>query len=81
MKISNKVYLRNLNVEKEVEKDVVDLRTKLYSLDKILDNQEDKLSLALQPELKTEFDLETNMFAPYPQSNIPFSFSTSWIGM
>jgi hypothetical protein len=24
--------------------------------------------------------LETNMFSPYPQSDIPFSNSTSWIG-
>ena len=31
--------------------------------------------------LKNELNLETNMFAAYPQSNIPFSYSNSWIGM
>lgn len=76
MKITKSIYIKSSD-----KNYIIDLRTKTYSLDNISKNDDDNLSLALQPALKTEFDLETNMFSPYPQSNIPFSYSTSWIGM
>jgi hypothetical protein len=76
-------YKRLLKESEEiVEKDKNDKRDKTFTLDKITEKSTDLevLTVAIQPELKTETDLETNMFSPYPQSDIPFSNSTSWIG-
>jgi plasmid replication initiation protein len=71
-----------LSKQAEEEVSLIDKRNKTYTLDKITEKSTDlgALTVAIQPELKTETDLETNMFSPYPQSDIPFSNSTSWIG-
>lgn len=74
------ISIPNIDYEK-MEEDIIDLRKKRYSVDKMEKKEEGNLSLVLQPSLKTENDLETNIFDAYPISDIPFSFSNSWIGM
>lgn len=73
-KLNNKIEAN----EKEV---IIDMRKKQFSLDNISNNNEKDTTLIVQPSLKDELNLESDMFAAYPQSNIPFSYSNSWIGM
>lgn len=91
MKINSNIYLNDvenyslpkLDFKKLYKESnaILDRRKKKHSIKNILKEEDKNLSVILQPELKTDFDLETNMFAAYPQSNIPFSNSLSWIGM
>ena len=70
-----------LNIEANKKEYIIDMRKKQFSLDNISNSNKEDTTLIIQPSLKNELNLETNMFAAYPQSNIPFSYSNSWIGM
>ena len=69
------------NIEANKKEYIIDMRKKQFSLDNISNDNKEDTTLIIQPSLKNELNLETNMFAAYPQSNIPFSYSNSWIGM
>lgn len=69
------------NIEANKKEYIIDMRKKQFSLDNISNGNKEDTTLIIQPSLKNELNLETNMFAAYPQSNIPFSYSNSWIGM
>ncbi len=65
-KISRNVYLHDGRI--------LDLREEVIQ-------SEDVNIPMVQPEIETEYSLEKDMFAAYPQSDIPYSDSGSWIGM
>jgi hypothetical protein len=80
IKSNNSYSIPNINFQELELNEIVDKRKK-YPLDNISSSTNEDTTLVIQPSLENELNLETNMFSVYPDSNIPFSYSNSWIGM